>query len=51
MGIGWRFRTWKTEDDLPNRDESSVGFVPESAIRSEERLEKCLPECPEKHWS
>jgi hypothetical protein len=51
MGIEWRFRTWKTEDDLPNRDESSVGFVPALAIRSEERLENGLPEWPEKHWS
>ena len=35
MGIEWRFCTWKTEDDLPSRDESSVGFVPELTIRSD----------------
>jgi hypothetical protein len=36
MGIEWRFRTWKIEVDLPSRDEISVGFEPELAIRSEE---------------
>jgi hypothetical protein len=35
MGIEWRFCTWKTEDDLPSREDSSVGSVPRLAIRSE----------------
>jgi hypothetical protein len=39
MGIEWRFCTWKTEDELPSRDESSVGFVLELTIRPEHGLE------------
>jgi hypothetical protein len=35
MGIEWRFCTGKTENELANRDESSVEFVPELTIRPE----------------